>query len=307
MKKIAVITRTKDRPIFLRRCADDLIKQQFRDLLWVIVNDGGQSSHVDEIAAYARENGIDCFAIHLTQNVGIAEAANTGIKQSSSEYIHLHDDDDTVEPNFYSIMCGYLDSDIKKRFGGVVCSTYRVDECVRENHIQQTSKQPLHHSKSATHIADIITRNQFSTISFIFRRNCIETIGYYDRELTVLEDWDFNIRFLMQFDIASIYDHLANYHFRSIATGPLAQTVQSSIQHEIYTAVLRNKYFRNGLKSDGNAMLGLLTNIGRNFQIQTGKLTEIQNHIESEWTLKRFLKKCTRKLNHITNRHKITK
>lgn len=296
MKKIAVITRTKDRPIFLRRCANDLLEQKFAELCWVIVNDGGDSEPVENTASYARSHGLHCITVHLKENVGVAEAANEGIRHSESEYIHLHDDDDSVEAGFYEIMCKYLDQDIKGRFGGVVCSSNRIDEKIDGTQIQQISKHPLHHSRSATHIADILTKNQFSTISFVYRRSCLETIGCYDTNLSVLEDWDFNIRFLMRFDIASIYSNLANYHFRSNTTGSLSQTVQNSMQHEIFAAVLRNNHFRAGIASLGDAMPGLVMTVGRNFQIQQGRLHEIQDHLRAEWTVKGVLKRITHRI-----------
>jgi hypothetical protein len=70
----------------------------------------------------------------------------------------------------------------------------------------------------------------------------------------------------------------------------MAQTVQSSMQHELFAAVLRNKYFRAGIHSVGDAMPGLIMNVGRNFQIQQGRLLEIQDHLKATWTLKRALK-----------------
>lgn len=296
MKKVAVITRTKDRPVFLRRCAENLLAQRFPDLCWVIVNDGGDPAPVDETTEYARSQGLNCKVVHLKENSGVAEAANAGIRHSESKYIHLHDDDDSVESGFYETMCGYLDQDVKNRFGGVVCSSNRVDEKLNGTFIQTISKRPLHDSRSATHIADILTKNQFSTISFIYRRMCLETIGHYDPNLTVLEDWDFNIRFLMQYNIASIYRNLANYHFRSSTTGSMSQTVHNSLQHELFSAVLRNKFFREGSASVGNAMPGLAMTIGRNFQIQQGRIQEIQDHLRSEWTLKRILKRIAHRI-----------
>lgn len=296
MKKIAVITRTKDRPIFLRRCADDLLRQEFADLCWVIVNDGGDPAPVEETTAYARSLGLHCVIVHLKENVGVAEAANEGIRHSESEYVHLHDDDDSVELGFYETMCKYLDQDVKGRFGGVVCSANRVDEKIDGAEILEISKHPLHHSRSATHIADILTKNQFSTISFVYRRACLAEVGYYDNNLTVLEDWDFNIRFLMRFDIASIYNHLANYHFRPNTTGPLSQTVQNSMQHELFAAVLRNNHFRAGVASLGDAMPGLVMTVGRNFQIQQGRLHEIQDHLRAEWTVKGVLKNISKRI-----------
>jgi len=296
MNTVAVITRTKDRPIFLRRCANDLVNQRFPGLCWVIVNDGGEPDPVEDTSAYARNHGLNCVVVHLRENMGVAEAANVGIRHSESEYIHLHDDDDSVEPGFYETMCGHLEQDVKGRFGGVVCSTSRIDEKLVDTEILQISKYPLHHSRSATHIADILTKNQFSTISFVYRRACLDTVGYYDSNLTVLEDWDFNIRFLMKFNIASIYNHLANYHFRRNITGPLSQTVQNSMQHELNAAVLRNNHFRAGFASVGDAMPGLVMTIGRNFQIQQGRLHEIQDHLRAEWTIKGMLKRISSRM-----------
>ena len=40
--RVAIITRTKDRPILLRRAIRSALNQTFRDWLLVIVNDGGE-------------------------------------------------------------------------------------------------------------------------------------------------------------------------------------------------------------------------------------------------------------------------
>ena len=41
MTKVAVITRTKDRPIFLKRALLSVSSQTFSDYIHVVVNDGG--------------------------------------------------------------------------------------------------------------------------------------------------------------------------------------------------------------------------------------------------------------------------
>ena len=48
-------------------------------------------------------------------------------------------------------------------------------------------------------------RNQYSPISFLFRRSCYEKISGFDESLPVLGDWDFNLRFLLKYDIGIVF------------------------------------------------------------------------------------------------------
>jgi glycosyltransferase involved in cell wall biosynthesis len=245
MKKIAVITRTKNRPQLLRRCAENLSKQSMKDLQWVIVNDAGNREDVEDVVNYGKNLGLDIKLLHKNYSNGVAAAANHGMENSESELIHLHDDDDSVESNFYQIMSTFLDA--KKYYGGVVCSTAKIVEKLTETHIIHIDKQLLFDSKMAMHIADLLIKNQFPPISFVFRRNAFDAVGIYDTSLPVLEDWDFVIRFLSLYDIGSIDEYLANYHHRlPNSTEKTPQTVTSgSALHEEFSAIIRNRYIRN--------------------------------------------------------------
>ncbi|WP_363323715.1 glycosyltransferase, partial [Accumulibacter sp.] len=43
---VAVITRTKDRPLLLQRALESVSGQSLTDIQWVIVNDGGEPAPV---------------------------------------------------------------------------------------------------------------------------------------------------------------------------------------------------------------------------------------------------------------------
>ena len=49
--QVAVITRTKDRPILLRRAIESVLRQSFGEWVHVIINDGGNPSTVDFLVA----------------------------------------------------------------------------------------------------------------------------------------------------------------------------------------------------------------------------------------------------------------
>mgnify|MGYP002682673227 CR=1 FL=1 len=94
---VAIITRTKNRPLFLIRCIKTVLAQQYQDWIHVIVNDGGDCCSVDEIVRKNHEayrNRIK--VIHNQQSLGMEAASNIGVKNSESNYITILDDDDQV-------------------------------------------------------------------------------------------------------------------------------------------------------------------------------------------------------------------
>ena len=97
MRKVAIITRTKDRPILLRRAAESIAQQTFDEYVWVIVNDGGDREAVAEVASRFREDRL--MVIHNPEPVGMEAASNIGLRSSESEYVVIHDDD-TWYPTF---------------------------------------------------------------------------------------------------------------------------------------------------------------------------------------------------------------
>ena len=82
-------------------------------------------------------------------------------------------------------------------------------------------------------------------------------IGLFDDALNFAEDWEFYLRFLSQFDIAVLPEHLANYHFRT-RSGLYGNTVTNSLDsHIVVAAGIRNNLIRRDISS-GKFGLGSL-------------------------------------------------
>lgn len=292
MNRIAVITRTKNRTLLLNRCLDSLGRQTYKDFLWVIVNDNGNIEEVETIAHRAIELGILVKVIHRSENIGIAAAANNGIVDSTSEFIHIHDDDDTLESSFYQEVINFFDT--KPHYSGVVTSTTRVDEKIETGRVVILDRYEYYKFDSTLYIADMIWKNQFSPISFMYRRDVLTTIGMYDETLPVLEDWDFNLRFVQHYDIGAIPKFLANYHWRvGTQTGSLTQTVTSGTSlHKEFTAIVRNKLLRQEIVS-GKLGLGTLMTLGRFHQLQSNTLGLMGDKLDALLWLRRLVKKLS--------------
>jgi len=106
-------------------------------------------------------------------------------------------------------------------------------------------------------ITDVAYQNKLPPIGLVFRRDAFEAAGGFDANLSVLEDWDFYLRLLLQGDIDCIPDVLAHAHVRETADGPLANTANA--EHRRTEQRLRNAYLRRDIKN-GSLGLGLLTN-----------------------------------------------
>jgi glycosyltransferase involved in cell wall biosynthesis len=262
MRSVAIITRTKDRPLFLDRAFNSILRQTFRDFVWVVVNDGGTKDHVDAVVSQALCEGLDTVIIHHETSRGMEAASNVGVKACESEFIVIHDDDDTWEPTFLEKSVTFLRSDDGRRYGGVLTFTTTVNEKVGNGRIFTLRKEPFNDWMHAVYLVDVARANTFAPIAFLYRRSVYNRIGGYDESFPVLGDWKFNIQFLFDSDIGLIREPLANYHKRIDAKdAQLGNTITSGrYRHHEYDALFRNDLLRREAH-DGKFGIGLLVNL----------------------------------------------
>ena len=91
MKAVAVITRTKDRPLTLRRALDSVRGQTFADFDWIVVDDGGPPEPVEEVVRQAQAAGLSASALHNPASVGLVPAANQGMRAAQGAALELQD------------------------------------------------------------------------------------------------------------------------------------------------------------------------------------------------------------------------
>lgn len=275
IKKVAIITRTKNRNILLWRAFNSVLKQTFQNFVWVIVNDGGEKEGVNIIADKAKSKGIDVKVLHHEQSKGMEAASNAGICSCQSEYIVIHDDDDSWEAEFLEKTVAFLDSE--PLFSGVITHTLLVNEVIENNAPRTTTSYGFNTWLKSVYLMEIMMVNSFPPISFLFKREIYDKIGGYNETLPVLGDWDFNIRFLKEADIGVIPELLALYHHRDTITDAndiYGNTVNAGIsKHVRYDAILRNHYLRIAPED-----LGILANFAVMTNWQNSKIDAISSH-----------------------------
>ena len=260
---VAVVIRTKDRPLFLARALESVLAQTYEDWVAVVVNDVGERSVVDfAVEAVADRAGGRFHVVHNSVSRGREAAMNTGLHATSSTFIVIHDDDDTWAPTFLQETVGYL---LENEAHGVATRTEVVFEHLDGNTIVTDRTELLAADKHAISLLDIVGRNYLPTNSFVYRRETQESLGDYDESMPVLADWEFNIRFLLAHDVGFIGgEPLAFWHRRPTATGSIGNSVHAHrSDHELWDTRLRDRFLRADL--DRNGGLGLLLYLSEQF------------------------------------------
>jgi glycosyltransferase involved in cell wall biosynthesis len=288
---VAVVTRTKNRPLLLPRARESVATQTFQDYLWVLVNDAGEPEPVEQEAAAARAKGLDTLVIHRDRSSGIEAASNDGIGRTKSEFVAIHDDDDSWQPDFLARTVAFLREN--PAFVGVATRCFSVEETLSDAGPKTIQTTPYNDRLHAVHLGDMAIQNQFPPISFLFRRSLYEQLGGFDESLPVLGDWDFHLRALLLGNIGVIPEKLANYHLRERPQGGLRQygnTITNGDEmHLLHDSLYRNRKLREDMEA-GRPGLGFLLTMGRMEQHLSHRLDGLSHMLLAAKAVARKLK-----------------
>jgi glycosyltransferase involved in cell wall biosynthesis len=250
---VAVVVRTKNRPVFLARALANIFDQTWQDLHVVVVNDGGDKEPVDAVVqALDKRNRSRLTVLHHDTNQGMEAASNAGVGASDSTYLAIHDDDDLWAPEFLARTVGYLDDTSHRSDGGVMVRTELRFETVRDGRVDLDRLEPFWPDMRSITLADMLATNRAVPISFLYRRGMHQSIGLHNEELPVVGDWDFHLRFLLHSTIGFIDEPLAQWSQRPKNDGELGNSVFEQLDdHDRYDAMLRDAYLRQDLNRNG--------------------------------------------------------
>lgn len=266
---VAIILRTKDRPICLTRALASIMNQTYQNWQIILVNDGGNASILEYTLSSCKNSLNDkLLVINNPTSLGMSQGLNQAIEASSSEFIVVHDDDDSWHPEFLQETVAFLNNPANIDCGGVITLSVQVMEEMTATSIIERDKRDFNsHNHPFTRVSlfRLMMQNTFPPISFLFRRSVVDKIGNFNLDLPVLNDWDFNIRCGYHYEIGVIHKHLANYHLRtnqqnSNYGNSIISTQNLCLQYE---TVIRNNGLRAMLNSESHSqLLGLVLALG---------------------------------------------
>ena len=91
---VSVIIPTVERPYYLKRAMESVLKQTYQPLEIIVVIDGKSSITIEMVDFFINEAEIHIQWIETNKKVGGSEARNLGIQKAKGDFIALLDDDD---------------------------------------------------------------------------------------------------------------------------------------------------------------------------------------------------------------------
>lgn len=256
---VSIIMRTKDRPAFLARAVASVRAQSYPVWELLVVNDGGDPSVVDAVVAAAANDDRRVRVLHRPSSLGMEDASNAGLAAAAGRYVTLLDDDDTWDTTFLATCVAHLTRPRPSSVRGVVTHAVRVTEHDAGAGLVTLDESPATPGLEAVTLVQLTQRNLFPVNAFVYEREAAAAVGGYRAHLPVLGDWDFNLRFVTQFDVDVLPQPLARVHQRPAATAG-ANANSAPALHRAWDARLRNAWLRDDLAA-GRLGIGLLANL----------------------------------------------
>lgn len=190
--KVTIVIPCYKQAQFLPISIESCLKQTYKDVEIIVVNDGSPDDTSDVVKGYMKKH--KNIRLIEKQNGGLSSARNAGIKKAAGGWILTLDADDMLHEDFLTKTVGVND----------IVST-RLETFGRET---RSWKTQLTHPT----YKDLLIKNHINCCS-LFKKDVWTMIGGYDEQMRDgFEDWEYWIRASKAgFNITSINDTLFYY------------------------------------------------------------------------------------------------
>jgi len=200
MPKVSVIIPAYNAMAYLPEALESVLRQTFTDFEVLLIDDGSS----DEIRQWAA--GITEARVKLIsqENQGVSAARNIGIAKAQGEYIAFLDADDIWEPTKLEKQVRLLESNP---------AVGLVDTWVVLANEQCKATNKIWISKAEGNVWKQLAEENLLTCGStpMVRRCCFETVGVFDRNLSIAEDWDMWLRIATHYSFAVVKEPLVRY------------------------------------------------------------------------------------------------
>jgi len=191
--KVTVLMSVYNGEKYLKEAIDSILGQTFKDFEFIIINDGSTDKTREILESY---NDPRIKLINNKKNIGLTKSLNKGLRLARGEYIARQDSDDFSMPERLEKEVLFLDHNENIALVGTYY--YMINE---KGKILNTIKPSI---KNEEIKSKLLNGNQFGHGSVMFRKKCIQEVGYYREEAGPVEDYDLWLRISDRYNIANI-------------------------------------------------------------------------------------------------------
>ena len=189
---VSVIVPCYNQGRYLSEAIDSILDQTYSPIEIIVVDDGSTDNTSEVAQRYA-----SLIKYVFQNNQGLSAARNTGIKNSSGEYLQFLDSDDRLEPDKIRVQADLLNQhpEIGIVYGDVRYFTdgnpderkYGFDENSQAWVINRWYNPSPFFTK-------LLINNVMAVNCALVRCHIFERVGFFDERLRAVEDWEFWIR-----------------------------------------------------------------------------------------------------------------
>lgn len=205
--KVSAIVSTYNSEHFIRACLENLLNQTLYNNgeLEIIVVDSGSQQNEGKIVKELEQRYNNILYIRTEHRETVYAAWNRGIKAASGKYVTNANTDDRHRTDALEVLSGKLDKnpDIHLVYADCYLSTV-LNQTFEENSKKRIYRYPDYLAPAS------LLHFQFGPQP-MWRKEIHETLGYFDESYTAAGDYDFSIRFSLNYDALHVPDILGVY------------------------------------------------------------------------------------------------
>jgi len=195
---VSIILPTYNRCEMLAQTIQSCLSQTYKNIELLIVNDGSTDNTTAVVNIFLKK---DTRVRYIEKrNGGLPDALNRGFNEARGDLLTWTSDDNRFLPEAIEAMVDFLSKNGEAEF---VYSDY-YDFFENEQRVHKKLPTP-----------DVLTSWNCVGASFMYSRKVYETIGEYDKDLRLAEDYDYWLRVNSQFKIAHLAKPLYLYRRHS--------------------------------------------------------------------------------------------
>jgi glycosyltransferase involved in cell wall biosynthesis len=194
---VSVVIPTYERPKFLDGAITTALDQTYDDIEVIVVDDGSTQQYAQSITDTYSDR---VKLVRHNNNMGLSASRNTGVKNSTGDYIAFLDDDDRWHQTKISRQMSSIKR--KNKAGLATCLVAAVTPEGEFVHCEADAP-------SGDCAEELLIDNTIGTPSRVLvRRSAFNDVGGFDESLATKQDWDFYMRLCQDWTVAAVKDHL---------------------------------------------------------------------------------------------------
>lgn len=216
---ISVILPTYKRANWLSLSIKSVIAQDYQEWELIVVDDCSPDNTGEVVKSFAEQDNRIRY-IRNEVNKKLPASLNVGMRAAKGDYITWTSDDNLFKSNALSVMLKAMESNSANT--GLVFGEYdRIDE---KGNVVETCRIPQD-------IREVYWENIIG-FAFLYKKEVIDKIGYYDETRFLIEDYDYWLRITDAYEIVPVRESIyqARLHAGSLSSTRLRDVWRGKIK-----------------------------------------------------------------------------